>query len=120
MQYGLQLGWKREEESFLSKPCSDPRFDKPTLFLPSSSLTSQGYSSSIYECKCFLGQKQVRRCCARRIKHPLFHQGTCCNTEMLPMPLKSYVLTPLPCPTLWRVWLSEFMKAETINITLIC
>ena len=61
MWAGLQLGWKREEERLLSKPCSDPRFDKPTLSLSFPSLTSQGYNSSVYECKCFLGQKQVTK-----------------------------------------------------------
>lgn len=81
MQDGLRLGWKREEESFLFRPCSDPRFDKPTLFLPSYSLTSQGYSSSIYECKYFWGQEQARRWCASRITHPLFHRPRAANTE---------------------------------------
>lgn len=74
MQPGLQLVWKREEERLLSKPCSDPRFDKPTLFLPFPSLTSQG-------CKSFYIQKQVRKCCARRRMCSLFCQGTYCNTK---------------------------------------
>lgn len=101
MQAVLPLGWKREEERLLSKPCSDPRFDKPTPFLSSPSLTSQGYDSSICECKCFLGQKQVRKCYASRITCPLFHQCTYCNTEKIfPVPLKCSVLI-LPPPPTW-------------------
>lgn len=126
-QAALQRGWKREEERLFSKPCSDPRFDKPTLFFSSPSLASQEDNLSIYECKCFLGQKQVRKCCAGRITHPLFHQGTYCNTEKCCLCPLSSVLTlpscplpPPPAPGPWRIWLSEVTKAETINIRLIC
>lgn len=94
MQAGLQLGWKREGERLFSKPCSDPRFDKPTLFLSSPSLTSHGYDSSVYECKCFLGHKQVRECCASRIMCSLFHQGTCCNTKKCCLCPLSVVFSP--------------------------